>query len=65
MLMITLVSSPKSHLPKGMQHSVLCFYENALILILLISGPPSATNYYLFNGDIVDKGQHSIEVSES
>ena len=36
----------------------------ALILILNISGPPSATNYYLFNGDIVDKGQHSIEVSE-
>ena len=24
-------------------------------------GPPSATNYYLFNGDIVDKGQHSVE----
>jgi len=32
-----------------------------LIKIFKLQGPPSATNYYLFNGDIVDKGQHSIE----
>ena len=45
-------------------NNILWFYEYELILILHILGPPSATNYYLFNGDIVDKGQHSIEVSE-
>lgn len=32
-----------------------------LIKIFTLQGPPSAKNYYLFNGDIVDKGQHSIE----
>lgn len=32
-----------------------------LIKIFTLQGPPSAKNFYLFNGDIVDKGQHSIE----
>ena len=32
-----------------------------LIKILKLQGPPSATNYYLFNGDIVAKGPKSVE----
>ena len=32
-----------------------------LIKIFKLQGPPSAVNYYLFNGDIVDKGENSIE----
>lgn len=32
-----------------------------LIKIFKLQGPPSASNFYLFNGDIVDKGPHSIE----
>ena len=31
------------------------------IRFYIFVGPPSATNYYLFNGDIVDKGSYSIE----
>ncbi|XP_040575646.1 uncharacterized protein [Lepeophtheirus salmonis] len=34
---------------------------NDLLKILRIKGPPSSTNYYLFNGDIVDKGPKSLE----
>lgn len=32
-----------------------------LIKIFKLQGPPSPKNFYLFNGDIVDKGQHSVE----
>ena len=28
---------------------------------MYIVGPPSETNRYLFNGDIVDKGEMSVE----
>jgi AAA15 family ATPase/GTPase len=32
-----------------------------LLTILNISGLPSASNAYLFNGDFVDRGTHSLE----
>ena len=33
-----------------------------LLAILEFQGLPSSTNWYLFNGDFVDRGSHSIEV---
>lgn len=33
-----------------------------LLAILEFQGMPSATNWYLFNGDFVDRGSHSVEV---
>ena len=45
-------------------NSLLLLQLYDLIKIFKLQGPPSATNYYLFNGDIVDKGQHSVEVSD-
>ena len=35
---------------------------NDLLYILDESGLPSETNKYIFNGDFVDRGQHSVEV---
>ena len=32
-----------------------------LVKIFQLRGPPSSTNLYLFNGDIVDKGPKSVE----
>eukprot|EP00095_Tigriopus_kingsejongensis_P001009 maker-scaffold739_size104321-snap-gene-0.19 protein:Tk01009 transcript:maker-scaffold739_size104321-snap-gene-0.19-mRNA-1 annotation:"serine threonine-protein phosphatase 5" len=32
-----------------------------LLKIFQLRGPPSPTNFYVFNGDIVDKGTHSVE----
>jgi diadenosine tetraphosphatase ApaH/serine/threonine PP2A family protein phosphatase len=33
-----------------------------LLAILEFQGMPSSTNWYLFNGDFVDRGTHSVEV---